>query len=105
MHGWNWRLRAAVLATVAAQRRRHRIVCNSPSVSGQLAAAGSGLAVAVITRCSLPATLPALDARHDLPELPEVDVALARSTHTQRSPAVDALHEQVMAVLRDDTPG
>lgn len=99
VHSWSRRLRAAVLAAVSAQRRRWRIVYNSPSVSGQLAAAESGLAVAVITRCSLPDTLKVLDASHGLPELPEVEVALARSTHTQRSPAVDAVHEQVMQSL------
>lgn len=99
VHSWDRRLRAAVFAAVSAQRRRYRIVYNSSSVSGQLAAAESGLALAIITRCSLPANLKALDASHGLPVLPEVEVALARSTHTQRSPAVEALHEQLMAVL------
>lgn len=102
VHRWDRHLLATVLAAVAAQGRGYRIVYNSPNVSGQLAAAESGLAVAVITRCSLPAGLKALDASHGLPELPEVEVALVRSTHTRRSPAVDALCDYVTSSLRKE---
>src|SRR3546814_1606003 len=42
------------------------IVYNSSSLAGQLAAVESGLAVAVLTQCSVPAHLEILGARHRL---------------------------------------
>ena len=79
VHGLSERLRTAILAAIAGLGREYRVVYNSPNVSGQLVAMESGLAVAVVTRCSLPAHLKVLDARHDLPELPVAEVVLTRS--------------------------
>ncbi|MDZ4269445.1 MAG: hypothetical protein U1D00_27835, partial [Mycobacterium sp.] len=44
----------ATLAALATRRRTYRIVYHSSSLAGQLAAVESGLAVAVLTRCSVP---------------------------------------------------
>lgn len=99
VHGIDSHLRAAVIAAVSAQQRDYRIVYNSPNVMGQLAAAESGIAVAVITQCCLPASLKVLDERNGMPELPEVEVALVRSKHSKQSVAVDVIHEQVIRSL------
>ena len=94
------RARQAALAALAAQRRRHRIVYNSSSLAGHLAAVESGLAVAVLTRCSVPPGLQVLDARQRLPPLPQMDVAVIRSKASLRSAPADAMHELIVRTLR-----
>ena len=74
----------------------------SPSLAGQLAAVESGLAVAVLTRCSVPAHLQILQnlpAEFDLPPLDAMHVAVLRSKVSQRSLAVDAMYEQMVRTL------
>lgn len=60
VHGLSEHLRTAILAAISGLGREYRVVYNSPNVSGQLTAMESGLAVAVVTRCSLPAHLKVL---------------------------------------------
>jgi DNA-binding transcriptional LysR family regulator len=101
VHELGERLRTEILAALSAQQREYRVVYNSPNVGGQLAVAESGMAVAVLTRCSLPASLKVLDARQGLPELPVVEVVLMRSKDSKGSRAVDAMYEQVVRSLKD----
>ena len=78
-----------------------RAVLGSTSF-GQLAAVESGLAVAVTTRCSVPAHLQILQnlpAEFDLPALVPMEVALLRSKASARSAAVDAMYEQMLRTL------
>lgn len=82
----------------AARRRPYRIAYSSASLAGQLAAVESSLAVAVLTRCSMPPSLQQLD--HGLPALPSLEVAVVRSRASAGSGAVDALHEQALRTLR-----
>ncbi|MDQ0585957.1 LysR family transcriptional regulator [Variovorax paradoxus] len=94
--------RIAVLSSLAAKRRSYRIVYHSSSLAGQLAAVESGLAVAVFTRCSVPAHLQILQnlpAGFELPKLKSMDVAALRSKVSLRSPAVDAMYEQMVRTL------
>jgi DNA-binding transcriptional LysR family regulator len=99
VHGLSSPLRTAVLSALEAQHRDCRVVYNSPNVTGQLAMADSGLAVAVVTRCTQPSWLKALDARHGLPRLPSVDVVLLRSDRSRRSKAVTAMQDHVRSAL------
>ncbi|WP_428422120.1 LysR family transcriptional regulator [Methylibium sp.] len=94
------RARRAALAALTAQRRGHRIVYNSSSLAGHLAAVESGIAVAVLTRCSVPPGLQVLHGQHGLPALAPVEVVAVRSKASLRSAAVEALHEQVLRTLR-----
>ena len=94
------RARRDALAALSAQRRAHRIVYNSSSLAGQLAAVESGLAIAVLTRCSVPPGLHVLQARHGLPDLPALEVAVLRSKASTGSAAVDAMFEQMTSTLR-----
>ena len=94
------RARRDALAALTARRRAHRIVYNSSSLAGQLAAVESGLAVAVLTRCSVPAGLQVLHAKHGLPELPALEVVALRSKASQGSTAAAALHEQMLRTLQ-----
>ncbi len=91
--------RRDALSALAAQRRPYRIVYNSSSLAGQLAAVKSGLAVAVLTRCSVPSHLPILGEKQGLPALSSMDVALYRSQASRHLPAVDALFEQMVQTL------
>jgi DNA-binding transcriptional LysR family regulator len=94
--------RMATMKALAARRRAHRIVYHSSSLAGQLAAVESGLAVAVLTRCSVPAHLQILQnlpAEFDLPALDSMHVAVLRSKVSLRSPAVDAMYEQMVRTL------
>lgn len=94
--------RQATLSALAVRRRAYRIVYHSSSLAGQLAAVESGLAVAVLTRCSVPPNLQILQnlpAEFDLPPLDAMHVAVLRSKVSQRSAAVDAMYEQVVRTL------
>jgi len=88
------------LHALAAMKRRYRIVYNSSSLVGHIAAVEGGLAVAVLTRCSMPAHLTLLNEKHGLPPLPTMEVALLRSKASKGSVAVDAMHEQVLRTLQ-----
>ena len=94
--------RQATLAALGTRRRGYHLVYHSPSLAGQLAAVESGLAVAVLTRCSVPPHLQILQnlpTEFDLPPLDAMHVAVLRSKVSQRSPAVDAMYEQMVRTL------
>ena len=92
--------RRAVIAALSAQRRAYRVVYNSSSLPGQLAAVESGLAIAVLTRCSAPPHLHVLGPEHGLGPLAPMAVAAYRSRASRGSPAVDALHRVLVQTLR-----
>ena len=96
--------RTEALAALAAQKRAYRVVYNSSSLAGQLAAVHSGLAVAVLTRCSAPPDLLVLQDKHGLPALGSMEVAVMRSKASQRSLAVDAMHQQMLQTLLQKSP-
>jgi DNA-binding transcriptional LysR family regulator len=91
--------RLQAVAALTKQRCAYRVVYSSASVAGQLAAVQSGLAVAVLTRCSVPDDLLILQAKHGLPDLAAMDVALMRSKTSRRNPAVDALQQKIITTL------
>ena len=97
--------RRSTIAALTAQRRAYRMAYNSSSLAGQLAAVESGLAVAVLTRCSVPAHLPILGERHGLPPLSTMEVAVYRSQASRHLPAVDALFDQMVQTLSAKAPG
>jgi DNA-binding transcriptional LysR family regulator len=94
--------RTATISALARRRRNYRIVYHSSSLVGQVAAVDSGLAVAVLTRCSVPAHLQILQnlpPEFELPPLGAMHVAVLRSKVSLRSPAVDAMYEQMVRTL------
>lgn len=86
--------------SLALQGRRYKAVYNSSSLAGQVAAVESGLAVAVLTKCSIPETLLILGKEHDLGPLAPMDVALYRSDASRGAQAVDALQGFLVDALR-----
>lgn len=88
--------RVETLSVLERERRSYRIVYHSASLVGQLAAVKSGLAVAVLTRCSVPDDLHILQ---NLPALGSMRVAVLRSQDSLRSTAVDAIYSQMLQTL------
>lgn len=82
--------------------RPYRVVYHSASLIGQLAAVESGIALAVLTRCSVPTHLQSLinlPVEFELPVLSDMRVGLIRGKATIGIPAVDALYQQMKQML------
>ena len=91
--------RRSAVDSLALQGREYKVVYNSSSLAGQIAAVESGLAVAVLTRCSAPAHLLVLGAAHGLGPLEPMHVAVYRSKASQGSKAVDGLRRFLIQSL------
>jgi len=92
--------RRSAINSLALQGRRFKVVYNSSSLAGQIAAVESGLAVAALTRCSAPAHLQVLDSEHGLGALEPMEVAVYRSRASHGSKAVDSLQSLLVKTLR-----
>ena len=90
----------SAINSLALQGRRYRVVYNSSSLAGQIAAVESGLAVAVLTQCSAPSHLEILGSDHGLGPLEPMEVAIYRSQASQSSEAVDSLYNLMVRTLR-----
>lgn len=90
----------SALNSLALQGRRYRVVYNSSSLAGQIAAVESGLAVAVLTQCSAPAHLEILGSEQGLGPLEHMEVAVYRSLASQGSEAVESLYRLLIKTLR-----
>lgn len=96
--------RRSAINSLALQGRPYKVVYNSSSLAGQIAAVESGLAVAALTRCSAPPHLRVLGLEHGLGPLEPMQVAAYRSRASQGSKAVDSLHRMLVQTLRHSGP-
>ncbi len=92
------------IRSLALQGRRYKVVYNSSSLAGQIAAVESGLAVAVLTQCSAPPHLQILGGEQGLGPLEPMEVAVYRSRASHGSKAVDSLYSLLIRTLRQSTP-
>ncbi|MBF0527815.1 MAG: LysR family transcriptional regulator [Deltaproteobacteria bacterium] len=92
--------RRSAINSLALQGRRYKVVYNSSSLAGQIAAVESGLAVAVLTQCSAPPHLQILGSEHGLGPLEPMEVAVYRSRASRGSKAVDSLRDLLVKTLR-----
>jgi DNA-binding transcriptional LysR family regulator len=92
--------RRSAIGSLAQQGRRYKVVYNSSSLAGQIAAVESGLAVAVLTQCSAPAHLRILGSDEGLGPLEPMEVAVYRSRDSRGSKAVDGLQSVLIRTLR-----
>jgi DNA-binding transcriptional LysR family regulator len=92
--------RRSAIHSLALQGRPYKIVYNSSSLAGQIAAVDSGLAVAVLTQCSAPPHLQVLGAEHGLGPLQPMEVAVYRSQASKGNKAVDSLQQMLVQTLR-----
>lgn len=95
--------RRGAIQSLAQQGRRYKVVYNSSSLAGQIAAVDSGLAVAALTQCSAPPHLQVLGAAHRLGPLAPMEVAVYRSRESRGNKAVDSLHGLLIRTLRQST--
>ena len=92
--------RRSAIHSLAQQGRRYKVVYNSSSLAGQIAAVESGLAVAALTQCSAPEHLRILGREEGLGPLEPMEVAVYRSRDSRGSKAVDSLHSLLVKTLR-----
>lgn len=92
--------RRSALQALAQQGRPYKVVYNSSSLAGQIAAVESGLAVAALTQCSAPEHLQVLGLEHGLGPMEPMQVAVYRSKASQSSQAVDSLYRMLVQTLR-----
>lgn len=92
--------RHSAIKSLALQGRQYKVIYNSSSLAGQLAAVESGLAVAVLTRCSAPEHLEILGVEHGLGPLEPMEVAVYRSRASLGSKPVDSLYNLLIKTLR-----
>ncbi|CAN7721919.1 LysR substrate-binding domain-containing protein [Pseudorhodoferax sp. LjRoot39] len=92
--------RRSALQALAQQGRPYKVVYNSSSLAGQIAAVESGLAVAALTQCSAPAHLQVLGLEQGLGPMEPMQVAVYRSKASQGSQAVDSLYRMLVQTLR-----
>ncbi len=95
--------RRTAINSLAQQGRRYRVVYNSSSLAGQIAAVESGLAVAVLTQCSTPSHLEVLGSNHGLGPLDPMEVSVYRSQASAGNEAVEKLHDLLISTLRIST--
>ncbi len=81
--------RRHALEALAAADISCRTAYESPSLAGLLAVVQAGLAIAALTRCSVPETLVVLGPAQGLPPIQPLEVAMLRSE--RRTPQADAL--------------
>ncbi len=96
--------RRSAIQSLATQGRAYKVVYNSSSLAGQIAAVESGLAIAALTQCSAPEHLQVLGRAQGLGPLEPMQVALYRSPASRGSKAVDSLHRMLLQTLRDARP-
>lgn len=92
--------RRSAMQSLAQQGRRFKVVYNSSSLAGQIAAVESGLAVAALTQCSTPEHLQVLGREHGLGPLDPMEVAVYRSRDSRGEHAVDLLYRLLVQTLR-----
>jgi len=97
--------RRSAINSLALQGRPYKVVYNSSSLAGQIAAVESGLAVAALTQCSAPPHLRVLGPDEGLGPLEPMEVALYRSQASRGSKAVDSLHRMLLQTLRSPVQG
>lgn len=95
--------RRAAIQSLAQQGRPYKVVYNSSNLAGQIAAVESGLAVATLTRCSVPPHLVVLGREHGLAPLAPMEVAVLRSAASRGDRAVDLLQRMIVQTWRPTT--
>jgi DNA-binding transcriptional LysR family regulator len=88
------RWRQLALEELGRAGRSWKLVIQSASTAGILAALDAGLAITILPEFNLPSTLKALGAVETLPALPDFEFVLRRSRNI--SPAADRLAEMIV---------
>lgn len=93
--------REAAVKTLALADVPYRIACESPSVTGVLAFARAGIALAPIPRSAMDGSLRELGKAEGLPELPEIEFAMI---YDKQSPVAVEFAETIFAEAAGSWP-
>lgn len=99
MYEFGSQARKNIIQSLGCLEGGYRIVYSSPYIAGQLAAVKSGMAIAVVTQCSVPPGFMVLN-KHQLPALPTLSVAVIESPQSVSAPLVQLLKEDIIARLK-----
>ncbi|MBP6563768.1 MAG: LysR family transcriptional regulator [Neisseriaceae bacterium] len=99
MYEFGSQARKNIIHSLSTLEGEYRIVYSSPYIAGQLAAVKSGMAIAVVTQCSVPPGFLVLN-KHHLPELPMLSVAVIESPQGVNAPLVQLLKEDIIVRLQ-----
>ena len=87
--------RTAAINALEAAGRRWRITCNTREVNGLLAAVRAGLGICVLAQTRVPRDMRPLTGRFDLPQLPDIEMALLGNPRAPKEP-VEALSRAIL---------
>lgn len=87
--------RTAAINALEAAGRRWRITCNTREVNGLLAAVRAGLGICVLAQTRVPRDMRPLTGRFDLPQLPDIEMALLANPRAAKEP-VEALSRAIL---------
>lgn len=87
--------RTSAINTLEEAGRRWRITCNTREVNGLLAAVRAGLGICVLAQTRVPRDMRPLTGRFDLPQLPDIEMALLSNPRAPKEP-VEALSRAIL---------
>lgn len=100
MYEYGSEARRKVMEALGQLTGGYRVVYSSPYVAGQVAAVESGMAIAVLTQCSVPEHLTVLRSP-DLPSMPSLDLAVVTSEQSANKSLSKLMAEEIIALLRN----
>ena len=87
--------RSAAINSLESAQRTWRITCNTREINGVLAAARAGIGICVLAQSRVPGDLRILSGRLDLPDLPDVEMALVSNPRSPGAPT-EALTKAIL---------
>lgn len=98
MYEYGSEARKKVIGALNQLKDGYRVVYSSPYVAGQVAAVESGMAVAVLTQCSVPSHLTILHSQ-SLPPMPSLDLAVVSSRKSANQALSGLLVDEIKTIL------
>lgn len=95
MYEFGSEARKRITKNLEQMRQGYRIMYNSPYIAGQIAVARSGLALAILTQCSVPEGMKIINSEK-LPELPVLDMVIVKGSHCTDDHPANKLAEIVI---------
>ncbi|MCA6938433.1 LysR family transcriptional regulator [Pectobacterium versatile] len=99
MYEFGSEARKKIISSLEQVTQGCRIMYNSPYIAGQIAVAKSGLALAILTQCSVPESMKIINSEK-LPKLPVLDVAIVKGHHCSDDDPASRLTDVVIDMFR-----
>lgn len=96
MYEFGSEARKQVTAVLDQLKGGYKIIYSSAYIAGQIAAAESGIALSMLTKCSVPERLPLVNHKA-LPTLPVLDIAVFRNpAEDKKATIIDLIEELIL---------